>query len=166
MGWVYLPLDVEGPEVIGSIWPNGIIFHQPIDFPEIFRGPFTFQKATWNGLKWGFPFLSYMKWGPRSCEGPAISFDQINGLDISPILINGVFLGVINPLILTIDPNFQRDIQVVGGFSPPIWTICAPSNWIVSPGIGVNIKQNFETTNQKKNTLKIAIVSSPKMGPI
>ena len=30
---------------------------------------------------------------------------------ISPILINVVYWGY-NPLILTIDPNFQRDIQV------------------------------------------------------
>ena len=29
------------------------------------------------------------------------------------LLINGVFLGGYNPLILSIDPNFQRDIQVV-----------------------------------------------------
>ena len=29
------------------------------------------------------------------------------------LLINGVYWGY-NPLILTVDPNFQRDIQVVG----------------------------------------------------
>ena len=31
---------------------------------------------------------------------------------ISPTETNGVFLEVINPLILTFDPNFQHDIQV------------------------------------------------------
>ena len=42
------------------------------------------------------------------------SMVRINGL--FHLLINWVFLGVVNPLILTIDPNFQRDIQVVSNF--------------------------------------------------
>ena len=41
--------------------------------------------------------------------------------------INGVVLGVITPLILTIDPNFQRDILVafLGCFSSNFWTLAA-----------------------------------------
>ena len=35
------------------------------------------------------------------------------------LLINRVYWGY-NPLILTFDPNFQRDIQVVAGKSPPL----------------------------------------------
>ena len=47
------------------------------------------------------------------------SMVRINGL--VHLLINGVNIGVITHF-LTIDPNFQRNIQVVGGF-----------HWITSP---------------------------------
>ena len=43
-----------------------------------------------------------------------IDGDWINGL--FHLLINGIYLGY-NPLILTVDPNFQRDIQVVASLS-------------------------------------------------
>lgn len=36
-----------------EFWPDEIIFHLNLDFPEFFRG-FSFQKATF--------------WGPRLCE--------------------------------------------------------------------------------------------------
>ena len=45
-----------------------------------------------------------------------VNGDRINGL--FHLLINGVYWGY-NPLILTFDPNFQRDIQVgITGFDP------------------------------------------------
>ena len=45
--------EVRTRRCLYSIWPNGIIFHQP-RFPWNKRVPFPFQNATC--------------WGPRSCE--------------------------------------------------------------------------------------------------
>ena len=42
----------------------------------------------------------------------------------------------------------MRLLNLVGGFSPPIWNICS-SNWIVSPNFRDENKQIFETTTQE-----------------
>ena len=47
-----------------------------------------------------------------------INGDWINGLVISPTYTWLVYWGY-NPLILTFDPNFQRDIQVPFGMEGP-----------------------------------------------
>ena len=47
------------------------------------------------------------------------------------LLINGVYWGY-NPLILTFDPNFQRDIQVVAGKSPPLEVVLSTMDHVLN----------------------------------
>ena len=55
------------------------------------------------------------------------SMVRVNGL--FHLLINGVYWGY-NPLILTIDPNFQRDIQVHHPESPRKKISAAPAHQV------------------------------------
>ena len=66
-----------------------------------------------------------------------INGDRINGL--FHLCIYGYSLGLFHPLILTFDPNFQRDIQVGKGISPmeiarEISIAGGVGNLLVSPG--------------------------------
>ncbi len=82
--WMASWTEVIGSMVIGSICPNGIIFHQP--------------KFSWNkGISWDFPSLGSL-WGPRSCEVVIIWPDQWVSYNL---LINEVLIGVNEPS----DPN-------------------------------------------------------------
>ena len=95
----------------------------------------TQSQSAFRGVAAGIEpcrWISFFFWSLRAClDVPGDGSGWINGERISGLfhlLVNGVFLGVYNPLILTIDPNFLR--QPSGG-TP--WLTFTEENWDVPP---------------------------------
>ena len=95
--------------------------------PQSLGVSFVWDRKDWEFMLWchlegttsvAGTDLLFLYWGCgtwMSCWKSG-SMVRING--VFHLLINGVYWGY-NPLILTIDPNFQRDIQVVDPYLMP-----------------------------------------------
>ena len=81
------------------------------------------------------------------------------------------FWAILLRMVVVTDPNdtgghsllqLEKVLLVV---EPPIWKICS-SNWIISPRIGVKIKNMFLTTTQKtsNNYVQGHILDTPQAG--